>query len=75
MSTAINVTLSEFQALLNYVRLPSETRLIIRFEDDKSGIEILKRKRAIEAMQKLRGSGNGNLINALLRERKKDKLK
>lgn len=69
------VTLSEFQSLLNYVRLPSETRLIISFEDDKSGIEILKRKRAIEAMQKLRGSGNGNLINALLRERKKDKLK
>jgi hypothetical protein len=35
----------------------------------------LKRKRAIEAMQKLRGSGNGNLVNALLKEREKDKLR
>ncbi|MBF0225342.1 MAG: hypothetical protein HQK76_07795 [Desulfobacterales bacterium] len=31
----------------------------------------LNGKKAIEAMQKLKGSGNGNLINALLSERGK----
>ncbi len=75
MTTAINVTLSEFNAILNNIRLPSETRLTVTFEDEKSGIEILRRKKAVEAMKKLRGSGNGKLLNALLHEREKDKVK
>jgi uncharacterized protein (DUF433 family) len=33
------------------------------------------RKRATEATEKLRGSGNGNLISILLKEREKDKLR
>jgi hypothetical protein len=73
MST-VNMTLSELQYFLNHAPLPSETRLTITFDDNKTE-EIQKRKRAIEAMKKLRGSGNGNLVNALLRERIKDKLK
>jgi hypothetical protein len=73
MQTIENITLSEFQDLLNHVKLPTKTRLTVTFEDDQSAIEILKRKRAIEAMQKLRGSGNGNLVTALLNERDKDK--
>jgi predicted RNase H-like HicB family nuclease len=54
-----------------YEEMPTKTRLTVTFEDDQSALEILKRKRAIEAMQKLRGSGNGNLVNALLKEREK----
>ena len=75
MQTLENITLSEFQELLNHVKLPIKTRLTVTFQDDQSAMEILKRKRAIEAMQKLRGSGNGNLVNVLLKEREKDKLK
>ncbi len=75
MQTLENITLSEFQDLLNHVKLPIQTRLTVTFEDDQSAVEILKRKQAIEAMQKLRGSGNGNLVNALLKEREKDKCK
>jgi hypothetical protein len=75
MSTLENITLSEFKAFINHVKLPAKTRLTVTFEDDPSAVEILKRKRAIEAMQKLRGSGNGNLVNALLKEREKDKLR
>jgi hypothetical protein len=74
MQTLENITLSEFQELLNHVKLPIKTRLTVTFQDDQSAMEILKRKRAIEAMQKLRGSGNGNLVNVLLKEREKDKL-
>ena len=75
MSTLENITLSEFRAFINRIKLPAKTRLTVTFEDAPSAAEILKRKRAIEAMQKLRGSGNGNLVNALLNEREKDKLR
>lgn len=57
------------------MKLPLETRLTITFEDDNTEIEILRRKKAFEAMGKLKNSGNGNLINVLLKEREEDKLK
>lgn len=75
MQTLENITLSEFQDLIDHVKLPTKTRLTITFEDEQSALEILKRKRATEAMKRLRGSGNGNLLAALLREREKDKLR
>jgi hypothetical protein len=75
MQTIENITLSEFQDLINHVKLPTKTRLSVTFEDDQSAIEIVKRKRAIEAMKKLKGSGNGNLVSALLKDREKDKLR
>ena len=68
MTTLENITISEFKDLLNHARLPANTRLTVTFED-QGMIEKLKRKRAAEAMKKLRGSGNGNLVNALLKER------
>ncbi len=37
MSTAIDITLSEFQFFLNHLELPSETRLRIIFEDNTAG--------------------------------------
>ncbi len=75
MSTLAHITLSEFQSLLHTVKLPSDTRLTITFEDQRSAVKILKRKRALEAMRKLKGSGNGNLVTVLLKEREEDKLK
>jgi hypothetical protein len=36
--------------------------------------EVLRRKKAIAAMKKLRGSGNGNLLDVLLEDRQKDNL-
>ena len=77
MSLTINIKLSELQFLLNHFSLPSETQLRIIFDDDNNtAFQILKcSKRAMEAMKKLKGSGNGNLVNALLRAREKDKLK
>ncbi len=75
MSTLEHITVSEFQNLLNRVKLHPKTRLTVTFEDDRPVVEILKRKRATEAMQKLRGSGNGNLISILLKEREKDNLR
>ncbi len=69
----INMTLSELQFFMEHISLPSETRLTIIF-DDSASAEILKRMRSIEAMKRLRGSGNGNLVETLLRERRRDRL-
>jgi len=74
MSTIEHVTLSELQDLLQSLQLPPDTRLTIKFEDARAVQKALKRQRAIEAMKKLKGSGNGNLVNALLVEREKDAL-
>ena len=72
MATMAHITLSEFESLVRSVKLPSETRSTVTVEDDRAAVEIVKRKRALEAMQELRGSGNGNLVHALLRERERD---
>lgn len=74
MATLENITISEFKALLSHARLPASARVTVTFED-QSVFETIKKKRAAEAMKKLRGSGNGNLVNALLKEREKDKLR
>ena len=73
MTTLENIALSEFKALLNQARLPGKTRLTVTIEDQTT-VERIKRKRAAEAMKKLRGSGNGNLVAALLKEREKDRI-
>ena len=74
MSTVEHVTLSELQNLLQSLQLPPETRLTVKFEDAQAVEKALKRQKAIEAMKKLKGSGNGNLVNALLAEREKEAL-
>ena len=74
MSTIEQVTLAELQDLLHSLQLPPDTRLTIKFEDTQVVQKVLKRHKAIEAMKKLKGSGNGNLVTALLTEREKEVL-
>ena len=73
MATLAHITLSEFESLIRFVRLSPETRVTVTFEDQQAAIAILKRQKALEAMQKLRGSGNGRLVNVLLQEREREK--
>jgi len=74
MST-LSTTLSELRSYLRSLKLPPDTKVSVTFEDKRANAELLKRKTAISAMKKLRGSGNGNLVSVLLKERQKDKLK
>lgn len=67
-----HVTVAELQDLLQSLKLPPNTRLTIEFEDGQAVQKALKRQKAIEAMKELKGSGNGNLVTALLTEREKD---
>lgn len=68
------VTLAELQDLLQSLKLPPDTRLTVEFEDAQVVQKIFKRQKAVEAMKKLKGSGNGNLVSALLTEREKETL-
>jgi hypothetical protein len=72
-ATFEHITLSEFQIILNSIEVPSETRLTVTFEDAASAMKILKRNKTLKAMKKLKGSGNGNLVTALLEDRARDK--
>ncbi len=69
MVTLEHITLSELQSILPALHLPANARLTITFEEPTAAVEVLKRKKAIEAMKKLKGSGNGNLVTVLLEER------
>jgi hypothetical protein len=69
-----HVTISELQDLLNALQLPTETRVTVTFEENDTAIKALKRQKAIIAMKRLRGSGNGKLVATLLKEREKDAL-
>ncbi|MGR3180075.1 MAG: hypothetical protein ACUZ8E_18700 [Candidatus Anammoxibacter sp.] len=74
MTTIKHVTLSELQKKFNSLHLPSHTRLTVTIEDDEIIKKTINKKNALEAMKKLKGSGNGNLVAALLKEREKDAL-
>ena len=74
-STLSSITLSELESLLRHLKLPSDTKLTVIFEDKRTGAEVLRRKKALAAMKKLKGSGNGRLVSTLLEERAKDKLR
>lgn len=73
MTKLTQITLSEFESLVQGVNLPSDTKFTVMFDNDHTAVELIKRKKALEAMKKLRGSGNGNLVNTLLQERKQEK--
>jgi hypothetical protein len=60
-------TLSELQDLLQSLQLPPEPRVTVKFEDARAVEKALRRQKAIEAMKKLKGSGNGNLVTVLKR--------
>ena len=74
MSTIEHVTLSELQDVLQTLQLPPDTRVTVKFEDTQAVQKAVRRQKAIEAMQKLKGSGNGHLVAALLAEREKEAL-
>ena len=73
METLSHITLSELQALFNDTNLSREIRLTVTIENGNNALTVAKRRKAIDAMKKLKGSGNGNLVNALLLDRMRDK--
>ena len=77
MTTIKHVTLLELQKKFDSLHLPDDTRLTViieDIEDDEAIKRVINRQIALKAMKRLKGSGNGNLVSSLLREREKDAL-
>ena len=69
MTTLFNITTSESKTLNQPPMPPSDTLCAIKMEDNHTSLQIMKRQKALAAMNKLKGSGNGCLVNILLKER------
>jgi hypothetical protein len=68
----MQVTIAELQSLLQTLHLPTDTQVTITFGEDSALEALLQRQKALLAMKKLRGTGNGRLIKTLLQERALD---
>ncbi len=75
MTTLSSIKFSDLKDLLKSTDLPDDSRVTITFEDDRVGEEVSRREKALSAMKKLRGTGNGGLVKALLGQRQEDKAK
>ncbi len=74
MTTLDHITLSELEHLLKTAGLPADSRFTVMFEDAQVAASFEKRKKAMCALQRLRGSGNDNLVHTLLQDRARDML-
>jgi hypothetical protein len=74
MATLEHLTFSELEKLIRTLKLPSDTRLTVTFDDEKITQKAMKRQKALDAMSRLKGSGNGKLVATLLSERERDTL-
>jgi len=72
MATAIDISLKDFQTIIKSMNLPDETKVSLTLENELVAIEVQRKRKALEAIKKLKGSGTGNLIKVLLKERAKD---
>ena len=73
MTTLAHITVSDFTSLVQKANLPLDARITVTVEDDDAAMKLVQRQKALIAMQKLRNSGTGHLVEALLQERDKDK--
>jgi len=69
MSTIEHLTISELKILLLTLELPPDARLTVTIDDKQVAEKALKQQRALAAMRKLKGCGNGHLHATLLREK------
>jgi hypothetical protein len=74
MATVEHLTFSELEKLIRTLELPADTRLTVTFDDEKVTQKAIKRQKALDAMARLKGSGNGKLVTKLLSERERDTL-
>jgi len=74
MATIKHIPLSKLREKLQSLQLPFDTRLTVTIEENKGIKKVWNKQKALKAMKRLKGSGNGGLVGALLKEREKDKL-
>jgi hypothetical protein len=67
------VNLTELPERLHLLNLPAETRLTVIAEDNSVAQPRWNKTTSLAAMNRLKGSGNGKLVVALLEARKQEK--
>ena len=72
MATLAHITVSELQEFIQTKNINNKTRLTVIFENDNTTSSV-KKMIANQAIKKLKGSGNGNLVSTLLKDRIRDK--
>jgi hypothetical protein len=72
MATLAHITVSELQEFIQTKKINNKTRLTVIFENDDTTSSV-KKMIANQAIKKLKGSGNGNLVSTLLKDRIRDK--
>ena len=66
-------TFAELKEILQAMDLPPQSCVAVSFEDEKDGQLFRQRMHALQAMKKLRSSGNGRLLTALYQERARER--
>jgi len=74
MTTIEHVRVSQIQETVDSLHLPADTRLTLIIEDREKTGQDFDQQEALDALEKLKGSGNGKLLDMLLQEREKEAL-
>ncbi len=69
MTTFERITISEVSQLFKALKLPPTSQLTVIIKDNELVEKELERQQVLTAMQKLKGSGNGKLLDRLFEER------
>ena len=67
-----NIKIKELDKIIHELDLSDETRVSLTIEDNEN-VEKVADVRVRHALQQLKGSGTGSLLDKLLKERKEDK--
>ena len=73
METLKHIKIQELDEILHQLDLPEETRVSVTIEEDDKAEQVARNIRAKRALEKLRGSGTGSLVEALRKDREEDK--
>ena len=73
MSTIENITISELKELIASSDLNPEAIVNLTIQDDDIARKLLQKRKSYDAIQQLRGSGNGRLMDELIIYRRKER--
>lgn len=73
MSTIENITISELKELIASSDLAPDAIVNLTIMDDKTADQLKAKRQSYNAIQRVRGSGNGKLMDELITYRKKER--
>ena len=68
-----HIKVKELDEILQKLNLPDEAHISVTIEEDENTDQTAKKIKTQRAIQQLKDSGTGSLVEKLLQEREKDK--